>query len=138
MCFETVYLCAICSTFQWEGHYLSHRRRFCYLGRMNSKNFYNMLCPLLKKSHPSQALACSVCHPDYGLSTKSVSLLRPPIGSLHKYGDRGGLVSYVYSRNPSTCQRITKRVKNTHESSDFRFYSPYIWHKMLLTDSRRY
>lgn len=65
-------------------------------------------------------------------------LFRLPIESLHKYGDGGGLVSYVHTRNPSACQRITKRVKHTHESSDFQFYKTYIWHKLHLSDSRRY
>lgn len=59
------------------------------------------------------ALACSVCHPDYGPSGKSVSLFRPPIGLHHKYGDRIGLVSYVHNINVPECQRITKRVKNS-------------------------
>lgn len=117
MCFETVYLCAICSMFQSEGHYLSHHRRFCNLGPLNSNICLVLFKKKKKKNHiatcPSQALACSVCHPDYGPSRKSVSLFRPPTEH------RGGFVSYVLPRNAPECQRITKRVKITHESAHF-------------------
>lgn len=92
--------------------------RFCHLWVLQERSLLLIYaCPLNHMAYMlhAPALACSVCHPDYGPSGKSVSLFRPPIGLLHKYGDGVGLVLYVHTRNVPTCQRITKRVKSTHE-----------------------
>lgn len=119
---------------------MSHHHLQILLFRL-SKTLYAY--PFLKKQQrglyvtcPSFGLLC--LSPRLWLSGKSVSLFSPPIGLLHKYGDRVGLVSYMHNRNVPACQRITKKVKNTHELAHFSFYRPYIWHKVHLTDSRRY